>query len=184
VLVRGLWDCTANLSLSPEALTGTEQGFGYLIAWGFWSLNHGTHGTHGTHGNGPPSAFRSVKWVCDPFLDERDRFVTYTHGLGGPCYGWKKPGDGPSPSHYQMYPGDFVEPVANGEGINQAPVGRCVWALIGSGTPLSIARGLSPVSCRASRSPLLLDRHGIGIRPISLCRSLRSDRTQVVWTDS
>jgi hypothetical protein len=33
----------------------------------------------------------------------------------------KKRGDGPSPSHYQMHPGDFVEPVANGEGINQAP---------------------------------------------------------------
>jgi hypothetical protein len=32
--------------------------------------------------------------------------------------------------------GDFVEPVASGEGINQAPVGRCVWALIGSETPL------------------------------------------------
>jgi hypothetical protein len=41
-----------------------------------------------------------------------------------------------------MYPGDFVEPVANGEGINQAPVGRCVWALIGSETPLSNARSV------------------------------------------
>ena len=27
-----------------------------------------------------------VKWVCDPFVDDRDRFVPYTHGLGGPCY--------------------------------------------------------------------------------------------------
>ena len=27
-----------------------------------------------------------VKWVCDPFVNDRDRFVPYTHGLGGPCY--------------------------------------------------------------------------------------------------
>ena len=33
------------------------------------------------------NASRLVKWVFDPFVDERDRFVTYTHGLGGPCYG-------------------------------------------------------------------------------------------------
>jgi len=26
---------------------------------------------------------RPVKWGSDPFVDERDRFVTYTHGLGG-----------------------------------------------------------------------------------------------------
>jgi hypothetical protein len=38
------------------------------------------------------SASWPVKWVFDPFLDERDRIVTTTHGLGGPCYGWKKPG--------------------------------------------------------------------------------------------
>jgi hypothetical protein len=142
----------------------------FFIA-GFSPFNHGTHGTHGTHGNGSPSAFRSVKWVCDPFLDERDRIVTYAHGLGGPCYGWKKtgdapraalcfalgylimplwggemrkPGDSPSPSScYGVYLDDFVEPVANGEGINQAPVGRCVWALIGSGTPLP-SRGDCP----------------------------------------
>jgi hypothetical protein len=36
---------------------------------------------HSTLGASP-----SVKWVCDPFADERDRFVTYSHGLGGPCY--------------------------------------------------------------------------------------------------
>jgi hypothetical protein len=36
------------------------------------------------------SASRLVKRVFDPFLDERDRNVTFTHGLGGPCYGWKK----------------------------------------------------------------------------------------------
>ena len=36
-----------------------------------------------------------VKWVFDPFLDERDRIVTTTHGLGGPCYGLKKTGDAP-----------------------------------------------------------------------------------------
>jgi hypothetical protein len=36
------------------------------------------------------SASWPVKWVFDPFLDERDRIVTTTHGLGGPCYGWKK----------------------------------------------------------------------------------------------
>jgi hypothetical protein len=28
-------------------------------------------------------------------VDERDRFVTYTHGLGGPCYGWKQRWDAP-----------------------------------------------------------------------------------------
>jgi hypothetical protein len=38
------------------------------------------------------SASRLVKRVFDPFLDERDRNVTFTHGLGGPCYGWKKAG--------------------------------------------------------------------------------------------
>jgi hypothetical protein len=43
------------------------------------------------------SASWPVKWVFDPFLDERDRIVTTTHGLGGPCYGWKKTGDAP---HY------------------------------------------------------------------------------------
>ena len=42
-----------------------------------------------------------------------------------------------------MYLCDFVLPVANGEGINQAPVGRCVWALIGSGPPL-LSRGDCP----------------------------------------
>jgi hypothetical protein len=31
---------------------------------------------------------RPVKWGFDPFPDERDRNVTFTHGLGGPCYGW------------------------------------------------------------------------------------------------
>jgi hypothetical protein len=36
------------------------------------------------------SACRPVKWVFDPFLDERDRIVTTTHGLGGPCYGLEK----------------------------------------------------------------------------------------------
>jgi hypothetical protein len=36
---------------------------------------------HATLGNSP-----SVKWVCDPFLDDRDRFANYSHGLGGPCY--------------------------------------------------------------------------------------------------
>jgi hypothetical protein len=39
---------------------------------------------HATLGASP-----SVKWVCDPFADERDRFVTYSHGLGGPCYAWR-----------------------------------------------------------------------------------------------
>ncbi len=33
------------------------------------------------------NASRPVKWGCDPFVNERDRFLTYTHGLGGPCYG-------------------------------------------------------------------------------------------------
>jgi hypothetical protein len=39
---------------------------------------------------------RPVKWVFDPFVDKRDRFVTYTHGLGRPCYGRKKTRDSPS----------------------------------------------------------------------------------------
>ena len=38
------------------------------------------------------NASRPVKWVFDPFRDELDRNVTFTHGLGGPCYGWKKAG--------------------------------------------------------------------------------------------
>ena len=33
------------------------------------------------------NASRPVKWGCDPFVNGRDRFLTYTHGLGGPCYG-------------------------------------------------------------------------------------------------
>ena len=33
------------------------------------------------------NASRPVKWVFDPFRDELDRNVTFTHGLGGPCYG-------------------------------------------------------------------------------------------------
>jgi len=39
---------------------------------------------HATLGNSP-----SVKWVCDPFVGDRDRFATYPHGLGGPCYAWR-----------------------------------------------------------------------------------------------
>jgi hypothetical protein len=42
------------------------------------------------------NASSARKWGFDPFVDKRDRFVTYTHGLGGPCYGWKKPRDSPS----------------------------------------------------------------------------------------
>jgi hypothetical protein len=34
------------------------------------------------------NASRLVKRGCDPFVYGRDRFVKYTHGLGGPCYGW------------------------------------------------------------------------------------------------
>ena len=34
------------------------------------------------------SRLSAVKWGFDPFLEECDRNVTYTHGLGGPCYGW------------------------------------------------------------------------------------------------
>jgi hypothetical protein len=34
----------------------------------------------------------AVRWGFDPFLDECDRNVTLTHGLGGPCYGWEKTG--------------------------------------------------------------------------------------------
>jgi hypothetical protein len=36
------------------------------------------------------NASSARKWGSDPFVDKRDRNVTYTHGLGGPCYGWKK----------------------------------------------------------------------------------------------
>jgi hypothetical protein len=55
----------------------------------------------------------AVRWGFDPFLEECDRNVTLTHGLGGPCYGWKKPGDAPGDSPFPssrdgMYPGDFV----------------------------------------------------------------------------
>jgi len=42
------------------------------------------------------NASSARKWGFDPFVDERDRFVIYTHGLGGPCYGWKKTRDSPS----------------------------------------------------------------------------------------
>jgi hypothetical protein len=69
------------------------------------------------------SASWPVKWVFDPFLDERDRIVTTTHGLGGPCYGWEKPG-----TH-------LIMPLGGG-GIDASPPGRCVWALFGSGAPL------------------------------------------------
>jgi hypothetical protein len=37
------------------------------------------------------NASRHVKRGCDPFVDGRDRFVRFMHGLGGPCYGWYKP---------------------------------------------------------------------------------------------
>ena len=42
-----------------------------------------------SEGRATLGASPSVKWVCDPFADERDRFVTYSHGLGGPCYAWR-----------------------------------------------------------------------------------------------
>jgi hypothetical protein len=96
VLVRGLWDCTANSALNPKALTGTKQGFRYLIARGFRSFYHGTHGTHG---NGSPSVSRPVKWVCDPFADaggliRHDHARTRTASEGHATTG-KKRGDAP-----------------------------------------------------------------------------------------
>jgi hypothetical protein len=51
------------------------------------------------------SASWPVKWVFDPFLDERDRIVTTTHGLGGPCYGWEK--DGGRTSLCPFWAGEF-----------------------------------------------------------------------------
>jgi hypothetical protein len=70
--------------------------------------------------------------------------------------------------------GDFVEPVANGEGFNQAPVGRCVWALIGSGTPF-LSRGdyrrflvFEPRNTRNTRKRIAerLSVCKMGLRPV------------------
>ena len=74
-----------------------------------------------------------------------------------------------------MYPGDFVEPVASGEGINQAPVGRCVWALIGSETPLPSRGGyrrflvFEPRNTRNTQKRIAerLSVCKMGLRPVS-----------------
>ena len=82
----------------PSA-TETKQEFCHPIAWGLSPVSR-------SRGDCPQFLVwalikramprRPAKWVFDPFVDKRDRFVTYTHGLGRPCYGRKKTRDSPS----------------------------------------------------------------------------------------
>jgi hypothetical protein len=116
------------------------------------------------------SASWPVKWVFDPFLDERDRIVTTTHGLGGPCYGWKKTGDAP---HYApLRRGNLTKPsrtlrmglsrLADRFDVGELPssieigLGRSIKPKVGE--PAFSRQGLNPV---ARQTPSAAgDRHG------------------------